>query len=213
MQDDSKTRTALLLAALAHVAFDGWGVKALNAGAADMGCDPGTAARLFPGGARELARAFSDWADERMVAALEEQDLAALKVRDRIAAAVRARMEALGPHREAVRVLLSYLALPGNGAFASGCLYRTVDAAWRGIGDSSTDFNFYTKRGLLAGVVASTTLYWLNDTSPDRVESWRFLDRRISNVLAIQKIRGRLEKACVALPDPFRLRRGARRSA
>ena len=44
---------------------------------------------------------------------------------------------------------------------------NTVDAIWYAAGDSATDFNFYTKRGLLAAVYGATMLYWLDDRSPD----------------------------------------------
>ncbi len=67
------------------------------------------------------------------------------------------------PHREAVRRGLSFLALPVNAPLGAKLLYRTVDDIWYAAGDRAADFSFYTKRGLLAGVVASTTLYWLDD--------------------------------------------------
>ena len=40
-------------------------------------------------------------------------------------------------------------------------LYSTVDAMWRAAGDTSTDFNFYTKRAILSAVYSSTLMRWL----------------------------------------------------
>lgn len=51
-------------------------------------------------------------------------------------------------------------------------------------GDRSVDYNFYTKRTLLLGVYASTELFMLTDKSKDFVETWKFLDRRIDEVLS-----------------------------
>jgi ubiquinone biosynthesis protein COQ9 len=58
---------------------------------------------------------------------------------------------------------------------------------WRAAGDASTDFNFYTKRMLLAGVLKATILFWLDDATPGCAASWEFLDRRIGEVLKIGK--------------------------
>ena len=85
--------------------------------------------------------------------------------RDRVTVAVRARLELLAPHREACRRLMSFLALPPNAGLAASSTWKTVNAMWYAAGDTSTDFNFYTKRALLASVYASTVLYWLGDES------------------------------------------------
>jgi ubiquinone biosynthesis protein COQ9 len=156
---------------------------------------------------------FSDWADRRMLAALAHRDLAALRLRERVALAVRLRLEALAPYREAVRRSLSFLALPPNAALGAKCLYRTVDAIWRAAGDRSVDFSFYTKRALLAAVVSTTTLYWLDDNSEGRAESWAFLDRRIADVMRIPALRQRLGRITERLPDPFRVLRATRARA
>ena len=60
---------------------------------------------------------------------------------------------------------------------------------WYAAGDTSTDFNFYTKRATLAGVYSSTLLYWLNDRSPGGEATWGFLDRRIDDVMKIEKLK------------------------
>ena len=207
----SDTRAAakerLLLAALAHVAFDGWGQAALEAGARDVGMTPADIGRYFPGGARDAIAEFSDWADTRMALALASRDLAALRVRERIALSVQLRLEALGPHREAVRRGLSWLALPTNAGLGARLLYRTVDAMWRAIGDRPADFSFYTKRALLAGVVSSTTLCWLGDDSEGFTETDAFLERRIADVLRIPAFKARFERLARHLPDPFRILR------
>ena len=210
-----ETREKLLAAALAHVPFDGWSERALQAGAADLGLDPGLAANAFPGGPAELLAAFSAGIDRDMLVELEARDLKSLKHRERIATGVRTRLELLAPHREAVRRGLSFLAMPKHAALGAKCLYRSVDAIWHAAGDTSTDYNFYTKRMLLAGVYSATLLYWLNDESEDFAASWAFLDRRIGEVVRIGGSLGRALGGLLDLPDrilrarpPNRVRRG-----
>jgi ubiquinone biosynthesis protein COQ9 len=81
--------------------------------------------------------------------------------------------------------------------------YRTVDAIWRVAGDQATDFNFYTKRGLLAAVLASTTLFWLDDASEGHAETWGFLDRRIAGIMKIPKAQARVSEFVDRLTKPL----------
>ncbi|MGH6953652.1 MAG: COQ9 family protein, partial [Alphaproteobacteria bacterium] len=197
------TRERIVLAALSHVPSLGWTRAALDAGAADAGLDGHAARRAFPGGALEAIALHSALADRRMLESLARLDLARLRVRERIAQGVRARLDPLSPHREAMRRALARLALPQNAPLGLGCLYRTVDAIWHAAGDNATDFNFYTKRALLAGVYAATIVYWLDDRSEGSQATWRFLDRRIADVMGVPAALGRLRDLARRLPSPL----------
>jgi len=198
-----RERTQILLAALPHVPFDGWTQAVIRAGVADSGLDPDFAWRAFPGGPTDLVEFFSLYADRKMVEVLENMSLEDMRVRDRITEAVRVRLDLLTGHREAVRRALALLALPAHTALGVTCLARTVDEMWRASGDMTTDSNFYTKRGLLAGVYGTTLLAWLADETEDFSVTWTFLDRRIDDVMKIQKVRGWLDKKVADLPDPL----------
>jgi ubiquinone biosynthesis protein COQ9 len=138
-----------------------------------------------------------------MLARLDDFDLPAMKVRDRITLAVRVRLEELAGYEEAVRRSVGALALPGHAGRAARGIYRTVDTIWRAAGDTAVDFNFYTKRGLLAGVLAATTLYWLTDGSDGHGETWGFLDRRIAGIMRIPKLQARLRSFGEKATRPF----------
>ena len=148
---------------------------------------------------------YSADADRRMVEEMERRDVAGMRVRERIATAVRVRLEQNALHREAIRRLIAFLALPGHAGLGWRCLYRTVDSMWHAAGDRSTDYNYYTKRALLAGVYVSTVLYWLDDSSDDFADTWAFLDRRIADVMTVPRAAGRLSKRLASLPDPVRI--------
>lgn len=213
MTDQADMRDRLLLATLPHVMFDGWSRAALRAGAADAGLAEVEIDLSFPGGPRDAVEAYLCHADDRMTAALEDLDLPEMRVRDRISTAVRTRLELAREEREIIRRTLSFLALPGHGVLASRSLYRTVDAIWWIAGDRSTDFNFYSKRGLLAAIYISTLLFWLTDESEDLADSWAFLDRRIANIMAAPKLTSRAKTLGARLPDPFKVLAGLRQRA
>jgi ubiquinone biosynthesis protein COQ9 len=208
--NDVAARDALLFSVLPDVPFDGWTRAAVAAAARQAGLDAATVAGLFPDGGRDVVAHFSRWADRRMLETLAGRDLPAMKVRERVTTAVRARLDVLAPHREAVRRALAVLALPPNMALGLRLLYDTVDAIWYAGGDTATDFNFYTKRGLLAGVYAATTLFWLDDRSADMEETQAFLDRRIANVMALPRYGKELRERLDRLPNPLRFLRAAR---
>ena len=208
--DDLKDR--ILLAALPHVAFDGWSTKSLAAGAADAGLARQDLLHAFPDGVADAIAHWSDWADRHAVAVMESAEVARMKTHQRVAMGVWARLEAMGRWREAARKATAWLAAPRHAPLASRLTYRTCDAIWRAAGDASTDFNFYTKRGLLAGVVLSTTLYWLQDGSEGNQATSAFLDRRIAEVL---RIGGHIGKVRAALErfDPAQMLRRFRPTA
>jgi ubiquinone biosynthesis protein COQ9 len=200
--DDAALKAAIVDAALPHVPFDGFTDKVLETAAKEAGADKDTLKRLFPEGALSLVEACSDFADGEMEKRLAALDLKAMKIRERIATAVLTRIDVLRPQKEASRRAMAFLSLPPHIPLATKLLYRTVDAMWRAAGDTSTDFNFYTKRGLLAGVYTATLFYWLNDKSEGAAATWTFLDRRIAEVMKVPQALGKLTQFTERLPFP-----------
>ena len=192
-------RDRLLEAALVHVPFDGWSRRSLFAGARDLGVEPGLARRLFPRGGDDLLAQLERWADRRMLAQIDVGALAAMPIRERIGALVRARLEGLAPHREAMRRAVAARLLPSNAMAGCASLWRTVDLMWSVAGDKADDYNYYTKRSLLAAVWTSTFLFWLEDRSEGFRDSWAFLDRRIGDVMQIGALRARVGDALRSL--------------
>ena len=208
--DRDADRQALLEATLSHAAFDGWSQKAFDLGAKDAGIPADRALNAFPGGLAELLAFYHEAEDREMLEAMQRANVSEMRVRDRIAFAVKARLQRNTRHREAIKSACSFLAMPHNGPLALRLLYRTVDAMWYGAGDNATDFNFYTKRALLAGVYSATVLYWLNDKSALSADSWSFLDRRIDEVMQVPKLLGKVSAITSRFPNPFRVAQRAR---
>ncbi|WP_395461140.1 COQ9 family protein [Wolbachia endosymbiont (group B) of Ablattaria laevigata] len=128
---------------------------------------------------------------------LWNSNLEDMKVRERIKLAVQIRLSnyaKLQNYREFLKNVLSFSILPKNAYFSSKLLYRTVSTIWYGIHDQSTDFNYYTKRAILAGVYLSTILFFINDYSEDFADTLSFLDKRINNVMTFQKFKTRLNR-------------------
>ncbi|HUJ47153.1 MAG TPA: COQ9 family protein [Rhizomicrobium sp.] len=197
----SDPKQAVLNAALPLIPSEGFSEAMLKHAAADAGVSPAEVPRLFPHGPQSLVEAFSDWVDDEMERTLRKAKLPDMKIRARIKAAVSDRIAALRPHKEAARRAAAFLTLPPNAALAAKLLYRTVDRMWRAAGDTSTDFNFYTKRAILAGVYSSTMLRWFTDDSEDEKATFEFLDARIENVMQFEKFKAETLSKLPTLTD------------
>jgi ubiquinone biosynthesis protein COQ9 len=194
-KSDKEIRAAVVAAALSDVAFDGFTDAVLAKAGKTAGLEKAVLERLFPEGVRSLIEAYSVSADGEMERLLAEMDLGKMKIRQRIAAAVLARLSILKPNKEAARRAAATLSLPMHAGLGAKLMYQTVDAMWRAVGDTSTDFNFYTKRGILAGVYGATLVRWFNDTSEDEKATQEFLAARIENVMQFEKFKANAKKA------------------
>jgi ubiquinone biosynthesis protein COQ9 len=134
-----------------------------------------------------MVDAYIGGVDSEMEMRLPPAKLASMKIRERIRALVWTRLEIMGSAREAVRSALSILAMPQNVPLATRIAWRSADVMWRLAGDTSTDFNHYTKRMTLGAVYASTLIAWLDDSSEGWSDTAAFLDRRIENVMQFEK--------------------------
>ena len=179
---------ALLQAILPHVAFDGWTQGAFDAAVAEVDMDASHAATLCPKGAVDLAILFHKEGDRAMAEALASEDLSGMRIRDKIARAIEVRLSVV-EDKEAVRRGTILFALPHMAAEGAKLIWGTADAIWESLDDPSRDVNWYTKRATLSGVYTSVVLYWLGDDSVDGQATRAFIDRRIDDVMTIEKVK------------------------
>jgi ubiquinone biosynthesis protein COQ9 len=195
MTQTDRIRDAILQQALPDIAFDGWVWDVAERAAVKCGYEKSMARAVFPGGLPDFVGHLSDWADRQMLESLSGVDPRDLRVRDRIRAGVLARIEALSPWREALRRAMIYWSVPTRGPRAGRLLWRSADRIWIWAGDDSKDYNHYSKRALLSGVIGATTLAWLHDESGEMRSTEAFLDRRIENVMELGRMIGRVRRS------------------
>lgn len=186
----TETKDRLAKAALDHVPFDGMNMTALRSGARDLGLSPDTVSAYFPMGGADLAMWLHRQGDAELAEWLKTAPEG--RMRDRIADAIEKRLQLAD--RELVRAASSVLALPHHQPMAARMMWETADTIWTGLGDSSRDVNWYSKRATLSGVYAASVLYWLGDTSEAQADTRAFIDRRIDGVMRFEKFKGQLRK-------------------
>lgn len=184
-------REKLIDAALNHVIFEGMGDKAIAEGARDLGMSPDLARVHLPRGGADLAAAYHRRGDAALREWLATTPLQG-RFRDRVTDAVMHRLSLSG--REMARAGAVVLALPQHAGLGARLVWESADAIWNGLGDTSDDVNWYSKRATLSTVYGATVLYWLGDDSPDAQDTREFLERRIDGVMQFEKLKAQVGK-------------------
>lgn len=192
-----EVRARLLPAVLAGAAFDGFTPLALENAARKAGVGKAELAAAFPSGALGVLEYWSALADRAGAEALTREGAKGLKIREKVALGVMARIAFLRPDKEAARRAAAFLALPLHAPTGVRLVWNGADAIWRALGDPSTDFNFYSKRAILSGVISSTMARWFADDSPDEEATQSFLRERIENVMQFEKLKAKARDAGV----------------
>jgi ubiquinone biosynthesis protein COQ9 len=182
-------RRRLALAVGENAVFDGWTQAAVDSAATQLGIDPVQARLAMPKTQAGMIDLYILEVDRALEAWFTPKRLEGMKIRGKIRGLVWRRLEIMEPAREAVRRGLAILAMPQNLPLAVRISWRSADLMWRIAGDTSTDFNHYTKRMTLGAVYGSTLLVWLDDQSEGHADTAAFLDRRIDDVMKFEKLK------------------------
>lgn len=194
-------RAALAPLLPAHAVFDGWGDKALAMAAGELGVAAARAKLCFPEGAPAMIDGWFGAIDAAMIEAFPPERIAGMKIRERIRELVLFRIAAAAPHKEALRRAIAILAQPQNALRGARLAWRAADMMWRLAGDTASDFNHYSKRGILSALYTSTMLVFLDDDSADMAETRGFLDRRIDDVMRFEKAKAQWRGGRDRLPS------------
>ncbi len=179
-----RTEQRVLDAAIGRAPALGWNARLVREACEACGLSAGDEELLLPNGARDLAALLSRRHDARALEALSAIEAKSLKIRERIARGVSERMEAGAADLEATRRCAAFLALPVNADLGLKLAWESADHLWRWAGDEATDWNHYSKRTILSGIlIPALTMRWFDG----REAAEGFVARRIDNVMAFEK--------------------------
>ena len=170
---NSDLQVQVLSAALEHVHTLGWTVEAMRQAAADLDLSPAVAGS-FPRREGHLVEYFNAMCNRKLEAALAEQrgELQSLSVQQRLVKGARMRLEMVTPYLSCWSEALAVQARPQQVPHTLRSYSNIADIIWRASGDSSTDFSWYTRRGVLVASYMATELSLLTDSSPGFQETW-----------------------------------------
>lgn len=204
--NNQQIKHAILDEALKNVPFDGWTKQTFQNAAHALGYDAMMFDALFPNDLNDTFETFASWANGQMLENLRNENHEDLRTHEKIELALQTRITILQPHKDSVRESAKQLATPQFMRTGTQITWDCADVIWNWVGDTSTDYNHYTKRGLLSAVIGSTMLFWLQDDSKDSEKTFAFLNRRLKNALSIGKNAAPVIKPVASLIERFIVR-------
>ena len=123
---------------------------------------------------------------------LKSADFKKLRINEKIRFLVLSRLKIIDKFFD--KKLIFKLVIKQNSIIkVSRMLFNVSDEIWHLSGDTSTDFNFYTKRIILMNVYSASFLYFLKDNSVEHSKTKDFIDKQISYVLKFGKLKSNLQ--------------------
>ena len=158
---------------------------------------------LFPEGHLSIVQMYLKEIDKKMNKESEKINLIRLKTHERIRELCILRLHIMTKEKDLISKTFLHLLLPHNSKFSLKNLYETVDQIWFLAGDNSTDFNFYSKRLILASIYTSTMIHFVNNDNID--ETLLLLNKLLRKVSKIPKVKSNISDFTKIIPQLFKL--------
>lgn len=201
----NKIRNKILIEAKPYIIDYGWSKKMFKEVSKHSKYGLDLVLILFPQGYINLLQLYLDDLNLKMTYESKKIDLIRLKLHERIREICFIRFNIMEKEKKIIKKTFVYLLLPNKYKFSLKNIYRSVDQIWYLAGDSSTDFNFYSKRVILASIYSSTMMHFINNDNLE--ETKNIFDKRLKNLSKIPKIKERLNDFARLSPYLFKLKK------
>ena len=146
---------------------------------------------LFPQGNIDLIKFALEQLNNDLEVYCRQIDLIRLPIHKRIRKVLLSKISLMNKDKSFYRSIFLNLLIPKKNFSLSSQLYNSVDQLWFIAGDSSTDFNFYTKRFILSGIYSRVMLFFFNNNNQEELEN--ILDESLKRVSKIPEIKSKLK--------------------
>tara|TARA_B100000965_G_scaffold366083_1_gene351048 strand:- start:232 stop:876 length:645 start_codon:yes stop_codon:yes gene_type:complete len=138
---------------------------------------------LFPNGFKDMIKYSLNCLNYDLEKKINKIDIQNIPLHRKIKKIVLTKIEIMNNHKNFYKKTFYYLMIPTNYKLLTSQLYISIDLMWRLADDTSTDFNYYTKRIILSGVYSSVIISFLKKDNMIEIEN--ILDNRLSKVSKI----------------------------
>ena len=146
---------------------------------------------LFPKGNIDLIKFALEQLNNDLQVYCRQIDLIRLPIHKRIREVLLSKISLMNKDKPFYRSIFLNSLIPKKNFSLSSQLYNSVDQLWFIAGDSSTDFNFYTKRLILSGIYSRVMLFFFNNNNQEELEN--ILDESLKRVSKIPEIKSKLK--------------------
>ena len=186
-----KKRLEILKFAKVFVSEKGLTQNSLKNISKKYGLDINETELLFPEGNNDLIKFTLEQLNNELEEYCRKIDLIRLPVHKRIRKVLLSKIFLMNKNKLFYRSIFLNLLIPKKNFSLSVQLYNSVDQIWFIAGDSSTDFNFYTKRLILSVIYSRIMLFFFNNNNQEELEN--ILDESLKRVSKIPEIKSKLK--------------------
>tara|TARA_B100001057_G_scaffold462339_1_gene515190 strand:- start:120 stop:749 length:630 start_codon:yes stop_codon:yes gene_type:complete len=145
-------------------------------------------AYYFPNGYKDMLKFTLDEINHLLEKKISKINIINLSLNKRIKKILLSRIEILNQDKIFFKKTFNHLLLPQNAKILKKSLYNSVDTMWYLAGDNSTDFNFYTKRIILAGIYVNAIFIFFNKNIDEAEIN---IDKNLKKISKFPKIKER----------------------
>ena len=145
---------------------------------------------LFPDGNKDLLEYSLDQLNIELQEYCKSIDLIRLPLHKRIRKILLSKIEIMNKEKNFYKKIFLKSLLPNRTISLSKQLYKSIDQIWYLAGDTSVDFNFYTKRLILAGIYSRVVLFFFNNNNQNELEN--LLDLNLKRVAKIPELKSKI---------------------
>ena len=145
---------------------------------------------LFPDGNKDLLEYSLDQLNIELQEYCKSIDLIRLPLHKRIRKILLSKIEIMNKEKNFYKKIFLKSLLPNKTISLSKQLYKSIDQIWYLAGDTSVDFNFYTKRLILAGIYSRVVLFFFNNNNQNELEN--LLDLNLKRVAKIPELKSKI---------------------
>ncbi len=186
-----KKRLEVLKFAKIFIAEKGLTKNSLENISKRYGLDINQTELLFPEGEIDLIQFALEQLNNELEEYCRKIDLIRLPVHKRIKKILLSKISLINKNKFFYKSIFLNLLIPKKNFSLPSQLYKSVDQIWFLAGDSSTDFNFYTKRLLLSVIYSRIMLFFFNNNNQEELEN--ILDESLKRVSKIPEIKSKLK--------------------
>ena len=162
---------------------------------------------LFPDGNKDLINYSLEQLNINLQEYCKSIDLIRLPVHKRVRKILLSKIEIMNKEKKFYKKMFLSSLLFNKSVSLSKQLYKNIDHIWFLAGDTSVDFNFYTKRLILAGIYSRVILFFFNNNSQKELES--LLDLNLKRVAKIPELKSKINIIKDYLPKVMRFVKNA----
>ena len=163
----------------------GWNISAFEHTKKKLKFNISLIEKMFPKKLDDLILYYNYSTNQKLSKIYKKKRFNRKSIRACILNAVKIRFELLNKDKTSIKKSLGFLSHPSKQILTSKLIYNTVDHFWKLIADKSTDYNFYTKRAILASIYSAAIMIWINDKSDNLDKTFSFCSERLEAMTSL----------------------------